>query len=104
MRACSLVLAFSLLPGTAAAEDATPRLPPETAALAFVKAPNSELVREVCLECHSADYVTTQPAQTRTSWKATLDRMRNAFGMEAIGVDEENRILDYLTSYYGRPG
>src|SRR6266436_2497808 len=56
--------------------DATEKLslPPERAA--FKTGPGVEVAMAQCLLCHSADYVSTQPRLNRTTWKATVLKMR----------------------------
>ena len=78
------------------------RLPPEAASVGFRAGAHAGLVRETCLECHSADYVTAQPRQTRDGWRAVVSRMTTVFGMAPISTDDETRILDYLVTFYGR--
>lgn len=80
----------------------TLQLPPEAASYAFKPGLNQELVREACLECHSADYVTSQPLQTKASWGATLDKMINVFKMDPLTTADRESILLYLTTYYGK--
>lgn len=77
-------------------------LPPETASYAFKPGLNVEMVREACLECHSADYVTSQPAQSYDSWLATVNKMINVFKMDALTTGERESILLYLTTNYGK--
>lgn len=74
-------------------------LPPETAA--FNVALYSDVATRVCADCHSADYPTTQPYQSRAGWQAVLDKMKFTFGMPSPGTTDEGYIIDYLTANYG---
>lgn len=77
-------------------------LPPETASYTFKPGLNVEMVREACLECHSADYVTSQPPQSYASWLATVNKMISTFKMDALTTSERESILLYLTTNYGK--
>lgn len=77
----------------------TVTLPPETAA--FKLALYSDIATVVCADCHSSDYPTTQPYQSRSGWQAVLDKMKVNFGMPSPGPIDEGYIVDYLTSNYG---
>ncbi len=74
-------------------------LPPETAA--FKVALYSDVATRVCADCHSSDYPTTQPFQSRSGWQAVLDKMKFNFGMPSPGTTDEAQIIDYLTVNYG---
>ena len=108
---CLFVSLFGLLPYLANAAGTgynmsyvngikTITLPEETAA--FTPGPNVALVTQVCTGCHSADYPTTQPYQTRNEWLSVLEKMQNNYGMMPLGNTEQTLILDYLTTNYGR--
>jgi hypothetical protein len=99
-----LLVVLSTLGAAAGAADLGQdiRLPPEAASVGFQPGADAGLVRETCLECHSADYVTAQPRQTRDGWKAVVSKMTTVFGMAPISTEDETRILDYLVSFYGR--
>lgn len=75
--------------------------PTETAAFALKSGTNVGLVREVCSECHTVDYIISQPAQSRASWKATVDKMSKVFKMPILSVTDEDAVLTYLATYYG---
>lgn len=99
LSAAFALLAFSA-PSIAAEQGVV--LPPETASFRFRADVNAGFVAETCLECHSADYVTSQSPQTRASWKGTIDKMVNAFGMVRLSPEDEARVLDYLVKHYGQ--
>lgn len=77
------------------------KLPTETASFALKSGANVGLVREVCSECHTVDYIITQPPQSRASWKATVNKMSAVFKMPILSVTDEDAILTYLSTYYG---
>ena len=73
-------------------------LPPETAS--FRANPGAELAMAQCLQCHSAEYITSQPPLGRDAWKASLAKMRSKYGA-AVSPETEALLLDYLTATYG---
>jgi len=77
------------------------KLPPETASVTLKSGTNVGMVRERCSECHTVDYIVTQPPQSRASWKATVDKMSATFKMPALSASDEDAILTYLSTYYG---
>jgi hypothetical protein len=88
--------------GTACPLSAAPKrivLPPETAG--FVLSTGSELAMANCLQCHSAEYITTQPALPLAGWKASLDKMRGKYGAQ-IAPEVEGALLEYLVKAYGK--
>ena len=68
---------------------------------AFRAGPNSDLVTNNCLLCHSADYVATQPLLTRTQWQAGVEKMRGKFGAP-IKTNDVPALVEYLTKNYGK--
>jgi hypothetical protein len=59
-------------------------------------------VVQICTDCHSTDYISTQPYQTRDGWQAVITKMRDKFGMDRISANDEATILDYLVTNYGQ--
>jgi len=99
--ACAIVATLGLQASIATAGGVkTIKLLPET--VTFKPGPNRDLVREVCMDCHSADYVAYQPPQDRAGWKAVSDRMRDVFNMDPLSATVESDILDYLVANYGK--
>jgi len=81
----------------AAAAELTYDLPPETADLR--PAPGAETA-VVCLACHSADYISTQPSNKgRAFWEAEVQKMINVF-KAPIGSADASAIVDYLSATY----
>jgi hypothetical protein len=75
-------------------------LPAETAS--FRATPGAELAMAQCLQCHSAEYITTQPPLGRDAWRASIDKMRKKYGA-SIPTETEATLLDYLVGTYGKP-
>jgi cytochrome c553 len=91
--------------GSAAAEQTpkTPRIVLDsvhvtfpTGAQSFPKGPGSANAG-VCLVCHSADMVTTQPPLTQDTWKAEVVKMHTAFGCPV----SDDRVAE-LAAYFHR--
>lgn len=97
------LLAFTACLGLAARVVAglTIELPPETAG--FKPGPGVEIANGLCLTCHSADYISTQPPSLKASrsyWKATIEKMKNKMGA-SIPDDQMEPLIEYLVSAYG---
>lgn len=60
------------------------------------------LVVATCSQCHSLDYITTQPALTRTQWTAGVEKMRTRFGA-SVSSNQVPVLVEYLTRVYGAP-
>lgn len=75
-------------------------LPTETAS--FRATPGAELAMAHCLQCHSAEYITTQPLLGRDAWRASIEKMRKKYGA-SIPSETEAPLLDYLVDTYGKP-
>jgi cytochrome c551/c552 len=76
-------------------------LPPETGV--FKAGKGAELANAQCLVCHSVEYVSTQPALSRTAWAASVKKMREKYGA-LVADDHLEALLDYLTINYGVGG
>ena len=87
-----------LLPLTRALEI---KLPLETAAYIPSAHPGYSVTMAFCVTCHSAEYVRMQPPNmTPAYWKATVTKMKKAFGAP-IPDDQLDVITDYLVKTYG---
>ena len=75
-------------------------LPPETAS--FRTAPGAETAMAQCLQCHSAEYITSQPPLGKDAWKASIAKMRAKYGA-AVSPEAEAVLLEYLVGAYGKP-
>ena len=101
MKTLALILTASLTLGWLAySAPVKLELPAETARFKF--GPGVELAVASCLTCHSVEYISTQPSQTRTAWKASVDKMRAKFGAP-IPDDQVDKLADYLAANYGKP-
>ena len=68
----------------------------------FKSGPYVDLVRDKCLECHTGDYVMTQPILDRAGWTKVVNKMKDRFGMRALSSSQMSHILDYLVYAYGK--
>jgi cytochrome c5 len=82
-------------PATARVKIVAIQLPPQ--GTAFRTAPGVELVRHECLTCHSAEYVTQQPALSKAAWTAEVAKMRAAYGAP-IPASETDDLVAYLVA------
>ena len=79
----------------------TPRAAEETDRVTSLAAEGDwQLVRANCTECHSALLI-TQNSGTRGVWQIRIATMRETYGMDALDLEVEERILDYLAAHYG---
>lgn len=101
MKALPLIITLSIgLGWIAQSAPVKIELPAETATLK--PAPGAELAAGNCMVCHSVEYISTQPTQTRTAWKASVEKMRAKFGAP-IAEEQIAALVDYLTTAYGKP-
>jgi len=64
--------------------------------------PNRDLVSANCVMCHSLDYIPMNSVfQDRKGWDATVNKMVKVMGAP-IQQDDIPKIVEYLTSYYGK--
>jgi sulfite dehydrogenase len=79
------------------------KLPAETVALTPANHPGYEVAMTFCVTCHSAEYVRMQPPNlTPAYWKATVLKMKKAFGAP-IPDEQLDVITDYIVKTYGAP-
>lgn len=62
--------------------------------------PDSPLVEANCLACHASGLITNMRA-SRQAWLAAIRWMQQSEGLWEIPADDEEKILNYLTKYYG---
>lgn len=55
----------------------------------FRPAPGLEIAQRDCLTCHSAEYVTSQPALSKTAWTKEITKMRAAYGASIPEADTD---------------
>jgi hypothetical protein len=70
------------------------QLPVSTAL--FPAGAGADIANANCLMCHSADMVLKQPARTPDEWKATINKMRTAYGAP-ITPDQIDALAAYLS-------
>lgn len=75
-------------------------LPAETAA--FQAGPGAETAMAQCLQCHSAEYITSQPPLGKDAWKASIGKMRAKYGA-TVSPEAEAVLVEYLAGTYGKP-
>lgn len=86
-------------PAPAAQSVVTIKLPPQN--IAFREAPGVELARKDCLACHSAEYVTQQPALSKTGWTNEIVKMRTAYGAPIPEADTEALVAYFVAQNPG---
>jgi len=92
------VAAATVLAGAGMAKPLTYQLPEETAA--FRPGPGIETAQNNCASCHSADYVSTQPAkQGNAFWDAEVQKMIKVYGAPIDAADAK-AITEYLAKTY----
>ena len=73
-------------------------LPAETTRLA----PGPDVASaQVCMVCHSVDYIYMQPPLTSEQWRGEVLKMKNTFGAPIQDVDVD-KIVTYLMSQNGK--
>lgn len=73
-------------------------LPVETAS--FRSGPGAETAMAQCLQCHSAEYITSQPPLGREAWRASIGKMRAKYGAP-VSPEAEGVLVEYLAGNYG---
>jgi hypothetical protein len=74
-------------------------LPGQTATLK--PGPGADLANGLCLICHSAEYITTQPSDKPLGfWKAEVEKMKKVYGAP-IPDEQVQALATYLTRSYG---
>jgi hypothetical protein len=93
MKPLSLIALAALVTGSAALA--------EEKALALKDAPGRATAENMCVGCHSLDYIRINaPFMNRQTWTAEVNKMINAFGAP-IPQNDAAAIIDYLTANYG---
>lgn len=92
------LLTLALLAAGLSAAELAFTLPPETATLKA--GPGVDLANSICLTCHSADYVSTQPKLSRAAWTASVQKMKTKYGAP-IADNQVDPLVDYLVKTYG---
>ena len=58
-----------------------------------------ELAQALCTNCHSVDYVSTQPPMPRKFWDGVVKKMKEKYA--APLPDDTTLLAEYLTREYG---
>ena len=66
----------------------------------LIIAPGFEQVKKICTVCHSSMLITQNKAD-RDGWLELIRWMQAKQGLQELEPDIENKILDYLATYYG---
>jgi len=95
--ACAIAasIASARAAGSAASRVVTVQLPAQ--GTAFRDAPGVEVARANCLNCHSAEYVTTQPALSKAGWTAEVNKMKGVYGAP-IQPGDVDTLVAYLVA------
>ena len=73
-------------------------LPEETATLR--PGPGAETARDICMSCHSVDYINTQPPRRGSEfWEAEVKKMIKSYHAPISEADAKT-ITDYLAKTY----
>ncbi len=76
---------------------ANPKINPDTG---LIIDPDSPLVEANCLACHGSNLITNMRAG-KDAWLAAIRWMQDSEGLWEIPAEDEEKILNYLTKYYG---
>ncbi|EAJ0325917.1 cytochrome C [Campylobacter lari] len=90
----ALILCIGLTLSFAAEQ---PKVNPDTG---LIIDPDSPLVEANCLACHGSGLITNMRA-SKQAWLAAIRWMQESEGLWEIPANDEERILNYLTKYYG---
>ena len=99
----ALLFTFAAVAGLDRTANAAPvsyKLPKETAALK--PGPNLDVVKNNCIACHSADYISTQPRGPKFKkdfWQAEVTKMIKVYGAPIDDADV-GKIVEYLAATY----
>jgi hypothetical protein len=63
--------------------------------------PQKDLFTGNCILCHTPRYVLMQPAFSRKTWQAEVEKMKKVYGAPIVD-DQIPSIVDYLMSVRGR--
>ena len=66
----------------------------------FPAGPGADAINNNCLACHSADMVLNQPALSKQSWAAEVNKMINNY-KAPVASEDVGTIVEYLTALKG---
>jgi cytochrome c5 len=67
-----------------------------TSVTLFPAGTGADIANSQCLMCHSAGMVLRQPTQTQEQWKATINKMRSAYGAP-LPAEQVDALAAYLS-------
>ncbi len=65
--------------------------------------PGGALINRNCLSCHSADMLLYQPRLNETQWRATIEKMRDAFHAPVAEADIPGLVAELASLPAQRP-
>jgi mono/diheme cytochrome c family protein len=74
-----------------------------TSVTTFPAGNGADIANSQCLICHSAGMVLRQPALSESQWRATIDKMRTAYGAP-LPADQVDALATYLSKLISDPG
>ncbi len=70
-------------------------------ATGLIMADGWEAVQSTCIECHSAQLITSNSG-SESVWKSRIIWMQDTQGLQELSPEVEGTILSYLSSHYGQ--
>ena len=97
-----LVFLILLLGSSAGASGAekTIKLPDDNSMAQLKPGEGVEVVRAVCIACHSTDYIVRQPGRDAQQWETEVKKMITVFGAP-ISESDAKVMVKYLAATYG---
>jgi mono/diheme cytochrome c family protein len=74
-----------------------------TSVTMFPAGDGADIANSQCLICHSAGMVLRQPALSESEWRATINKMRSAYGAP-LPADQVDALANYLSNLISDPG
>ncbi|MEA3139344.1 MAG: hypothetical protein QOK23_1513 [Gammaproteobacteria bacterium] len=74
-----------------------------TSVTMFPAGDGADIANSQCLICHSAGMVLRQPALSESEWRATINKMRSAYGAP-LPADQVDALATYLSNLISDPG
>jgi mono/diheme cytochrome c family protein len=74
-----------------------------TSVTMFPAGDGADIANSQCLICHSAGMVLRQPALSESEWRATINKMRTAYGAP-LPADQVDALATYLSNLISDPG
>jgi mono/diheme cytochrome c family protein len=74
-----------------------------TSVATFPAGDGADIANSQCLICHSAGMVLRQPALSESEWRATINKMRTAYGAP-LPADQVDGLAVYLSKLISEHG